>query len=76
MNSYRPKVKSNTSGYKNISYSYENISPIRFTKSIYGKIINRYFNNLNDALWFKFVYCYYWKHTSQTESGFTALAID
>ena len=56
MNSWMPFLKNNTSGFKNITFEPKKKTPVRFNKIIYGKTINRYFNTLNEALWFKFVY--------------------
>jgi hypothetical protein len=53
MNNYKSIRKDNTSGHKNI-IKYQN--GFRFDKIIYGKKYIKCHKNLNELLWFKFVF--------------------
>jgi len=53
LNNYRKIQNNNTLGLKNIS-PYQN--GFQFHKNIYGKRYSKFHKNLNELLWFKFVF--------------------
>jgi hypothetical protein len=53
LNNYKKLRKDNTSGLKNIS-PYQN--GFQFRKNIFGKRYQKFHKNLNEILWYKFVF--------------------
>jgi hypothetical protein len=55
MNNYQRLSKNNTSGFKNICY-HKTYKTFQFSKNIYGKSFTKKHKNLNELLWYKFVF--------------------
>jgi len=55
MNNFRPMMKNNQSGHKNIYYD-KSKNKFRFQKRIYGKLYYKHFKTLTYALCYKYIF--------------------